>query len=138
MQTLQSYIFRILQHFATKPCHSTNFNILSSCSKRFRSSCVVRPFANCLFILFIQQDSRTNVASIGGPVKSAQKHMIFQSRKRYEQNSTFLAKTLHREVSIVGGGGGGVGENAHVFIRVNTKASRSEIKANRNIKIHEY
>ena len=28
LQTLQGYIFRILQHFATKFCNSTNFKIL--------------------------------------------------------------------------------------------------------------
>jgi hypothetical protein len=28
LQTLQGYIFRILQHFATKPCNFTHFSML--------------------------------------------------------------------------------------------------------------
>ena len=51
LQTLQGYIFRILQHFATKLCYSTNFKILFlAVAKRFRSSCLVRLlvyYANC-------------------------------------------------------------------------------------------
>ena len=44
LQTLQGYIFGILQHFATKLCFSTNFRILSLAVVKdyFRSSYLVR------------------------------------------------------------------------------------------------
>jgi hypothetical protein len=57
LSTLQGYIFRILQHFATKLCNFTNFSMaLSSCGDLFASPCLVLKLVyngNCLYLCII-------------------------------------------------------------------------------------
>jgi hypothetical protein len=58
LQTLQGYIFCILQHFATKLCTFTHFSMLflSSCSDLFASPCLVVKLVyngNCLLVCYV-------------------------------------------------------------------------------------
>jgi hypothetical protein len=64
LRTLQGYIFRIIQHFATKLCNFTHFSIyaLSSCSDLFAYPCLELVYnRNCLLRYTTLCDPRTGM-----------------------------------------------------------------------------
>lgn len=61
-----------------------------------KKSSLIHMLLRCL--MKVIHVASTNIATVGGAIKSTQKHRIFRYLKLYKQNTTFRAKAFRRSV----------------------------------------